>query len=1041
MVKRARVNNELQLISRRLTGLCMKRPGLALGVWGEAGIGKTHTVLALLRSAPCQTQNVHANQAFEKIFLQIPRPKKLTLWLEKTLERIGKGETLETGMLNQALAALLAANAPIVLHVEDLHDASEERLEFWKQLAIVVRRTRGVGLMVTSRIQPPESFEAIKLAPLDHKESDVLLETEVGAKLPTEALAWLFERAAGNPLFTLEFFRLLARQGSLWNDGQRWRWRIPERETMPVTVEALIEQVLREAVNTPALENVIGAKAMLGFGALESLWAEVAGLTLEALSAIKQELEHQGVLSDGEFVHPLFREIIVHGLQPEQRQRFARQALKVLNDDPRVAAEFVKNARLEPCETLGWFERAAQSSSDVGDKVQSARFKAQAVEYASGEEKGRLAFEAAQELRDVQLHEALDLAEQASKSVIHRYEAIWLIAEMQALSGQIAEAESTLLRLGEIDPNGLPYLERLVQLRGIADDNQGIIELIRQHHKLLENPQLRTAAWVCWSLAKKGFLDEAEEVALKALNRSEVNFEARADVYVALSNICFMRNDHIGLMQFATKTLEIAQQIGNLRLQAEAYFNRAMSGGNLIGYAQRKHDLEESLRISILLGDNSGYMIIQSFYGDVFTENAEYSEAEVLLLEASTYLRETDLSDYLVTNEVRLSKLYMDWQPSHGKVLALKHAYAALEISRRRSYPLGLLLALYYAARAEAWAGQVALALALAKEAVEVAQTLPVPKMLEYVNLAQGYAAQAKGDFESSQTHFREAEHHASGIEAQKIGLWLDHSIGDVKRARERMEWFAERELMNGVNIALRYFPELAPSTTQPSSQEETTATFAYLEALGSMQIKLESQTTTIRGRKRQELFALLLEARISGRGEVSKLELVDKLYPDADEIQANAGLRDVIYQIRSSLSESTLTTTANGYALGSLKTDVETFLETGNTQLWRGIYLEGLLLETSDTVRESLYLALRTRAEALLEIDPTEVTRVGRLMSEADPYDLEALRLTVTGLRAGQNHRSLSRFYNQARARFLEIGEVLPARWQDFLIPIGATA
>jgi hypothetical protein len=130
-----------------------------------------------------------------------------------------------------------------------------------------------------------------------------------------------------------------------------------------------------------------------------------------------------------------------------------------------------------------------------------------------------------------------------------------------------------------------------------------------------------------------------------------------------------------------------------------------------------------------------------------------------------------------------------------------------------------------------------------------------------------------------------------------------------------------------------------------------------------------------------------------------------------------------------------------NGYALGNLKTDVETFLETGNTKLWRGIYLESLTLETSDTVRESIYLALRTRAEVLLETDPNEVTRVGRLLCEADPYDLEALRLTVTGLREGQNHRSLSRFYDQARTRFLEIGEVLPARWQDFLTPIGTTA
>jgi hypothetical protein len=256
--------------------------------------------------------------------------------------------------------------------------------------------------------------------------------------------------------------------------------------------------------------------------------------------------------------------------------------------------------------------------------------------------------------------------------------------------------------------------------------------------------------------------------------------------------------------------------------------------------------------------------------------------------------------------------------------------------------------------------------------------------------------------------------------------------------ARQRLEWFETKGFTLAAKTARKYFPEL--STTQTLSNPATTL-IPYLEVLGSMQITLGAQPMPVRGRKRQELLALLLEARISGRSEVSKLELADKLYPDSDEIQANAGIHDVVYQLRSSLGESTITTTTNGYALGSLKTDVETFLETGNTQLWRGVYLEGSLLEVSDTVRESLYLALRTRAEALLETDPNEVARVGRLLCEADPYDLEALRLTVTGLRAGQNHRSLSRFYLQACTRLLEIGEVLPARWQEFLSSIGTTA
>ena len=62
--------------------------------------------------------------------------------------------------------------------------------------------------------------------------------------------------------------------------------------------------------------------------------------------------------------------------------------------------------------------------------------------------------------------------------------------------------------------------------------------------------------------------------------------------------------------------------------------------------------------------------------------------------------------------------------------------------------------------------------------------------------------------------------------------------------------------------------------------------------------------------------------------------------------------------------------------------------------------------------------------------------------LQEADPYELESLRLTLRALRASANHKSLKGTYARARAGLLEIGEVLPERWADFLeMPIGKTA
>jgi tetratricopeptide (TPR) repeat protein len=1040
------LNNELQHISRRLTGLSMKRSGLAFGIYGEPGIGKTHATLALLRGTPCQTRTVHATQALEKIFLQLPRPKKLSLWLEKFLERLTKGATLETELLNQSLVALLAANAPIILHVEDLHEASSERLEFWQKLALGVVRTQGVGLIVTSRVRPPESFEAIRLSALTREESDVLLETEANTKLPAEALAWLFLRAAGNPLFTLEFFRFLARQGSLWNDGQRWRFRNPERETIPITVEALIEQMLRDTASSPMLENAIGAKAMLGLGTSDNLWAEVAGLTLENLNALKTELEQQGVLSNGEFVHPLFREVIAHGLQPEQRQRFARRALEVLKDDPRVAAEFAKDAELEPEQTLALLQQAAQSSKDAMNHVQAASFLARAVQYANRQEKGSMALEAARGLRDFNLVQATQLAKIASDVLLEKTDALNLLVELLAIQGQISEAEQTLDRLPAVLQKGSVWLSRQLRVKSIMRDYTGVLTLWDAHPELHSQLELDLAGEIAFALASKNRNDEARMIATEALANETCSSNLQIRLVNVLGVLSALQGDFVSAEHFFAEVVKLVRQVGLIQGIGSALINHASALRCLGRYQEMNTEQQEAMRLLSEVGAGKSYANCQSLFGKQLIEFGRYEQAEEELLTSLKHFQQGVIDDFIIHCEGSLSILYQDWELPQGAILALKYANSALRHARSLGAPSRLAEALSYAATTEVYGGNAKKGLALAEEELEIARRIAQPEAIFSAQHARGMALFALGQAEEALEAFREAEELAIkmglSLEHHKIGLEIDRLTSNLNSARARMAWFAERGLMNGVNIALRYFPALNPntSTLPPSSNIEITS-MPHLEVLGSMQITLEGQTTPVRGRKRQELLALLLEARISGRSEVSKLELVDKLYPDADEIQANTGIYDVVYQLRSSLGESTLTTTANGYALGNLKTDVETFLETGNTKLWRGVYLEGLLLEGSDTVRESVYLALRTRAEALLETDPSEVTRVGRLLCEADPYDLEALRLTVTGLRALQNHRSLSRFYDSARTRFLEIGEVLPARWQDFLTQIGTTA
>jgi hypothetical protein len=99
---------------------------------------------------------------------------------------------------------------------------------------------------------------------------------------------------------------------------------------------------------------------------------------------------------------------------------------------------------------------------------------------------------------------------------------------------------------------------------------------------------------------------------------------------------------------------------------------------------------------------------------------------------------------------------------------------------------------------------------------------------------------------------------------------------------------------------------------------------------------------------------------------------------------------------------------------------------------LWRGAYLEGVELESS--VRDSLYLALYSQAEQLLQSDPKETDRLGQMLLQAEPYEAKYLSLCLRALRANNNHKTMGRIYRKARERFAEVGEQLPEGWSDFL-------
>jgi hypothetical protein len=206
------------------------------------------------------------------------------------------------------------------------------------------------------------------------------------------------------------------------------------------------------------------------------------------------------------------------------------------------------------------------------------------------------------------------------------------------------------------------------------------------------------------------------------------------------------------------------------------------------------------------------------------------------------------------------------------------------------------------------------------------------------------------------------------------------------------------------------------------------------LEVLGPIRLT-NGSIKPIRGRKRQALLAHLLEARIAGKPEVGKMELINVLHPDLAEPRALNTLRVEVHEVRQRLNPAVIVTTSTGYRLGEIQTDAELFLQTRNTQLWRAAYLKGIHLERNDDSGYRLLTStLHDCARELIDTNPPEAARVMRLLVSMEPFELSFLRTKLIAFRTANNHRALGRAYDKARARLREIGEHLPGVWSEFL-------
>ncbi len=1020
------------MLRQRLEPVLHRRSGVAVALWGEPGVGKSHAAARLLAGLPCRSATVQASTPLRSLAGRLPEPSRPVSWASATLERLRSGAAVEPARALEAVAATLARCAPFVLHVEDLHEADDERAALLRDLAAMVRRTPGVGLLVTSRTDPGTPFRRFRVEPLAEREVHELLEGALGSRLPAEAASWIAARSGGNPLFALEYLRYLGRQGHLWSDGRSWHWRRPGPDAPPPTVEALIEHFLEGALAGTGLAAAVAAKALLPAGSGAALEARAAGLTPAAWRSAERELERRGVLANGEFVHPLYRESAARLTPAERRREVARRALAAPELPPSQAAALVADAGLSPREAVDRLRRAADAAREAGDRTAAGRLLALASDRASGVESGSLALEAARLLvgRDYPL--MLALAERAASLLDDPTEALLVQAGGLSVRGDREALDEVLARLPPAAKTGPEWLQRLVRLLHQAGRRDEVIAAweASPHRDQCDGG---TVYCVGWAYLHAGRPRTAAALVDEWLARPTTDASGAADIKDLRASIAFYLGDNEAAEATFTELLERAATTPGASPPNTANLlrNRALARMQQARIADSLPDLEAALRVYEEVGHGlhyAGTLVMMSY---AHQELGAYERAEEVLTEALEVVERAGEPGSLNGVVAQLADLYLEWPGRAHAALALRYAVRAAEAAA----PGGLesVTATYLLSRARTATGRAQEGLELAERALAMAESSEVAEAVLAARFAQGLALEALGRAAEAREAYAWASARSAELglplHAHRYGLEVDRLDGDAERAAERERWFAARGLEHGAGLARRYFPPPGASASSGGPRRAP-----RLEVLGPMRLRRAEETVPVRGGRRKALLVALTEARLAGQPEVSRLALVEALYPDGDEVRSVGALKQLVSDLRRELGASSVVTTAAGYALGEVATDVEEFLETGDTSLWRGDLGEGADWRPRESVLAGVLAALAASAAAAVEDDPVEAARAAALLRRQDPFELEHLRLHLRALRAAGLTRTLAEEYRSARDLFAEVGEELPEDAARFL-------
>ena len=512
------------------------------------------------------------------LVLRLMRPSRQEDVLEDAADRSMTDQERVFATVERVLRRA-AAERPLLVTLEELHDAGELTIGFLEHLAVGLHLTPAPVVLIASMRseeleQVPRLREALdrlvrfgssnivrlKLERLDEEEARELVRKlmPVGEELAGR----LADRAAGNPLHITQILRFLQESGKLTYDDGLWRLgeggglsrEIPDEIADMMRYRA--SQTCRQSSYPEAMRAVLERGAILGrrfdYALLHQMvCAEPAQPWLQDLDSVLEELVRMGILREVghsgedllEFEHALMRDV----LQQDLRSRRSQRQLHRLAAEAKIAL---------------WGDRLGERALEIAHHYQQAKLPRGVYTYTLKAARQALA--------------ACDL--KTAMELFRKAEGLVASLEERPDSAEISEVEeaASMLR-GDQVALEVAHLERRL---GEYDSAR------KDYRKLLSSQAGEIALWARWGLGdlamRQGDFDEAvswfeaaRREAMRALQfpssdvREAVAGMVDAYCLYGLGNITFLRGDLGAAQMTLGEALEKAQSSREKLLETE----------------------------------------------------------------------------------------------------------------------------------------------------------------------------------------------------------------------------------------------------------------------------------------------------------------------------------------------------------------------------------------------------------------------------------------------------------------------------------------